>query len=58
MLIIAVGGLALQPLIGMLADAHGRPVTDPGSLTILIWAQAAALILLLPFIRRDGTRGT
>jgi len=56
MLIIAVGGLALQPLIGVLADAWGRPVTDPGSLGILVWAQAAALLLLAPLIWRARTR--
>src|SRR5205814_9886949 len=39
MLIIAVGGLFLQPLIGVLAHRSGRPVTDVASLTPLLWAQ-------------------
>jgi predicted MFS family arabinose efflux permease len=47
MLIIAVGGLILQPLIGILSDA-GHPVTDPASLSILLWVQGLGLILLLP----------
>ena len=57
MLIIAVGGLVLQPLIGILADTYGRPVTDPESLGVLLWAQGLGLLLLVPliFCLRDKT---
>jgi hypothetical protein len=51
MAIIAVGGLCLQPLIGFLALMRGHQVPDAASLSVLIWAQAAALVLLLPLIR-------
>jgi MFS family permease len=52
MLVIAVGGLLLQPLIGILAEAQGRPVTEPRALAILVWAQAAGLLLLFWLGRR------
>ena len=51
MLIIGIGGLVLQPLIGLLADLRGQPVTEPASLLILLWAQALGLILIVPLRR-------
>jgi MFS family permease len=48
MLIIGLAGLVLQPLIGLLADMRAQPVTDPGALSILLWAQVLGLILLGP----------
>jgi len=50
MLIIGVGGLVLQPLIAVIADAEGRAVTTPNALGILVWAQGLGLILLGPLI--------
>jgi hypothetical protein len=56
MLIIAVGGLVLQPLIGILSDAWGRSVTDPNLLSILLWVQVLGLILLFPLVRSLRTQ--
>jgi MFS family permease len=50
MLIIAVGGLFLQPLIGVRARMHGRAVTDASSLGILVWTQLLALLLIVPLV--------
>jgi MFS family permease len=50
MLIIGVGGLVLQPLIAVIADAEGHAVTTPNALGILVWAQGLGLILLGPLI--------
>jgi len=51
MLIIAVAGLVLQPLIGLLADMRGQAVTEPAILSILLWTQILALILIVPLLR-------
>jgi MFS family permease len=48
MAILAVGGLLFQPLIGILAQMRGLVVPDADSLSVLIWAQAMGLLLLLP----------
>jgi hypothetical protein len=53
MAILAVGGLLFQPLIGILARMRGLVVPDAGSLSVLIWAQAIGLLLLLPLARRS-----
>jgi hypothetical protein len=50
MAILAVGGLFFQPLIGILAKIRGLSVPDANSLSILIWAQGVALLLLIPLI--------
>ena len=47
MLILTVGGLVFQPLIGILAKIRGLAVPDAGSLSVLIWAQGIALLLLV-----------
>ena len=46
MLIMGIGGLVLQPLIAVIAQAEGRAVTSPDALAILIWAQVLGLVLL------------
>jgi MFS family permease len=51
MAILAVGGLLFQPMIGILARMRGLDVPDAGSLSVLIWAQVVALLLLLPLAR-------
>jgi hypothetical protein len=51
--IIAVGGLFLRPLIGILAQMRQRQLPDAGPLSILIWAQGLALVLLIPLILRS-----
>jgi MFS family permease len=51
MLMIGIGGLVLQPLIGLLADLRGQAVTDPAVLSILLWAQVLGLILIVPLRR-------
>jgi MFS family permease len=48
MAILAVGGLLFQPLIGILARMRGLVVPDANALSVLIWAQAIGLLLLLP----------
>jgi MFS family permease len=48
MAILAVGGLLFQPLIGILAQMRGLVVPDADALSVLIWAQAIGLLLLLP----------
>ena len=53
MAILAVAGLLFQPLIGILARMRGFVVPDAGSLSVLIWAQAVALLLLLPLARHS-----
>ena len=53
MAILAVGGLLFQPLIGILARMRGLVVPDANALSILIWAQAVGLLLLLPLIWRS-----
>jgi MFS family permease len=47
MAILAVGGLFFQPVIGVLAKIRGLAVPDAGSLSVLIWAQGIALLLLV-----------
>ena len=54
MIIIGVGGLLLQPLIGIFAQMREREVPDADSLSILIWAQGLALVLLIPLILRSA----
>jgi MFS family permease len=51
MAILAVGGLLFQALIGILARMRGLDVPDAGSLSVLIWAQVVALVLLLSLAR-------
>ena len=46
MLIMGIGGLVLQPLIAVIAQAEDRAVTSPDALAILIWAQGLGLVLL------------
>jgi MFS family permease len=46
MLMMAVGGVVLQPLIAVIAAGEGRAVTSPQALAILIWAQGLGLLLL------------
>ena len=48
MAILAVGSLLFQPLIGILARMRGLVVPDANALSVLIWAQAIGLLLLLP----------
>jgi MFS family permease len=51
MAILTVGGLFFfQPLIGILAKLRGLDVPDAGSLSVLIWAQAIALVLLIALL--------
>ena len=57
MLIMAVGGLVLQPLIAIVAQAEGRAVTSPDALAILIWAQGLGLLLLGVLVWRLRARG-
>jgi MFS family permease len=53
MAILAVGGLLFQPLIGILARMRGLVVPDADALSVLLWAQAIGLLLLLPLARRS-----
>ena len=46
MLVVGIGGLILQPLIGVLAHAHGQHVPDGSVLSVTIVAQALALLVL------------
>jgi len=46
MLIMGIGGLVLQPLIAVIAQAEGRAVTSPDALAVLIWAQGLGIVLL------------
>jgi MFS family permease len=48
MAILAVGSLLFQPLIGILARMRGLVVPDANALSVLMWAQAIGLLLLLP----------
>jgi MFS family permease len=54
MLIVGIGGLILQPLIGVLANARGIGVPDGAVLSVTIVAQLLAL-LILTFRRIGGT---
>jgi MFS family permease len=46
MLIMGIGGLAFQPLLGVLAHARGQEVPDSGTLSVLIVSQLVALAIL------------
>lgn len=46
MMIMGIGGLAFQPLIGVLAHHSGQPVPGAGPLSVIIAAQAVALLIL------------
>ncbi len=46
MMIMGIGGLIFQPLIGVLAHARGQEVPDAGALSIIVVAQVAALGVL------------
>jgi len=46
MLIVGIGGLILQPLIGVLAHARGQQVPDATVLSVTIAAQVLALLVL------------
>lgn len=46
MLIVGIGGLILQPLLGILAHARGLDVPDGVVLTVTIAAQVVALLVL------------
>lgn len=46
MLIMGIGGLILQPLIGVLAHVRGQPVPDAVALSVTIIAPLLALIVL------------
>jgi MFS family permease len=50
MAILTVGGLFFQPLIGVLAKLRGLEVPDADSLSVLIWAQGIALLLLIALL--------
>ena len=60
MAILAVGGLFFQPLIGILARLRGLDTPDADSLSVLIWAQGVAMLLLIVLIlrRRDPARSS
>lgn len=47
MLIVGIGGLILQPLIGVLAHARGMEVPDGTILSVTIVAQAVAVVILV-----------
>ncbi len=57
MIVIAVGGLVLQPFIGMLAEWQGGGAPKANALVILAVAQAAAMVLLV-FLREPRTNPT
>jgi len=46
MLIMGIGGLAFQPLLGVLAHTRGQGVPDSSTLSVLIVAQLVALVIL------------
>lgn len=46
MLIVGIGGLILQPLLGVLAHARGQDVPDGVALSVTIFAQVLALVVL------------
>lgn len=57
MFIMGIGGLAFQPLIGMLAHARGQGVPSASTLGVIVVAQAVALILLAVGVWRGGESG-
>ncbi|MCW1959211.1 MAG: MFS transporter [Mycobacterium sp.] len=52
MVIMGIGGLLFQPLLGVLAHRHGQGVPGAETLSILIGAQLVALVILGVFARR------
>lgn len=46
MIIMGIGGLAFQPLLGILAHANGQGVPGGSTLSVLIVSQVAALAIL------------
>lgn len=61
MLVVGIGGLILQPLIGVLAHARGQEVPDAVALSVTIVAQLLALVVLavvgIGQVRKGRTRG-
>jgi hypothetical protein len=45
-LLMGIGGLILQPLIGVLAHQRGQPVPDAATLSVTIIAPLLALVVL------------
>ena len=56
MLIMGIGGVIFQPLIGVLAHIRGQEVPDATALSVTIVAPLLA-ILLLAFVRMQDARG-
>lgn len=52
MLIMGIGGLLFQPLIGVLAHARGEGVPGTAALSSIIVAQVLALVILAPMARQ------
>lgn len=46
MLIMGIGGLAFQPLLGIIAHARGQEVPDASTLSVLILSQLVAVAIL------------
>jgi len=46
MMIMGIGGLVFQPLIGLAGHRHGLEVPDANALSLIVWAQAGAILLL------------
>lgn len=56
MLIMGIGGLLFQPLLGVLAHARGHSVPDATTLSVTIVAQLFALAVLVLGARHGGRR--
>jgi MFS family permease len=52
MMIMGIGGLVFQQLLGVLAHRHGENVPGAGPLSVIIAAQVLALVILA--VRRSG----
>ena len=57
MLIMGIGGLAFQPLLGVMAHARGQEVPDASTLSVLILAQLVALVILAVGVGLFRTKG-
>lgn len=58
MLIMGIGGVVFQPLIGVLAHVRGEGVPGAAALSITIIAPLAALVILAGIGLRDARRAT
>lgn len=58
MLIMGIGGLVFQPLIGVLAHVRGQEVPGAAALSVTIIAPLAALVILAGIGLRDARRTT